>query len=145
MAILRQSLWECRLPAILQGKMLSPKKLSILQPDSGIYLAARKHATDQHTHEWKLSHVGTDGSHPWDRILKYSPSMSDGNENIGMIGGTASVRDIVILLLVDAGIPGYGHRYNILDPHWTHAACTGENYKSMYYWWLQEFGARQKK
>ncbi len=121
------------------------KKLSVLQPDSGIYRAAKSYAADQHAHEWTLMHTGSDGSNPWDRISQFSPSMSDGNENIAMMSGTPAVRDIVILLLVDAGIPGYGHRYNMLDPHWTHAGCTAENYKSMNYWWLQEFGAKQKK
>jgi uncharacterized protein YkwD len=119
-------------------------KLSILKPDSGIYLAAKKHAADQHAHEWTLSHQGSDGSWPWDRILKFSPLMSAGNENIAMMSGSPSVRDIVILLLVDAGIPGYGHRHNMLDPNWTHAACTGENFQTRYYWWLQEFGAGSK-
>ena len=121
------------------------KKLSVLQPDSGIYLAAKKHAADQHSHEWTLSHTGSDGSNPWDRIQNFSPSMSEGNENIAMIGGTPSVREIVILLLVDAGIPGYGHRYNMLDPNWTHCACTADNFKGMYYWWLQEFGTMRSK
>ena len=31
-----------------------------------------------------------------------------------------TARDIVIQLLVDSGIPGYGHRYNLLDPAWTY-------------------------
>ena len=121
------------------------KKLSVLKPDSGIYLAAKKHAADQHAHDWTLSPQGSDGSWPWDRISKFSPSMSAGNENIAMLSGTPSVRAIVILLLVDAGIPGYGHRSNMLDPHWTHAACTAENYKARYYWWLQEFGMKDEK
>lgn len=121
------------------------ESLSVLKPDSGIYMAAKKHAADQHAHEWKLSHQGSDGSWPWDRISKYSPSMAYGNENIAMQSGSASVRDIVLLLLIDAGIPGYGHRSNMLAPQWTNVACTTENYKSFYHWWLQEFGARMKK
>jgi len=120
------------------------KKLSILLPDAGIYKAAKKHAADQHVHDWSLMHTGTDGSHPWDRILKFSPSMSFGNENI--VGNSASptARDIVIQLLVDSGIPGYGHRYNLLDPQWTHAACTGEKFKGFMYWWIQNFGVKKK-
>jgi uncharacterized protein YkwD len=51
------------------------KKLSILLPDSGIYLAAKKHAADQQAHDWKLLHTGSDGSMPWDRIKLFSPSM----------------------------------------------------------------------
>jgi uncharacterized protein YkwD len=43
-----------------------------------------------------------------------------GNENIaGNSMEIVTARDIVIQLLVDSGIPGYGHRYNLLDPAWT--------------------------
>lgn len=120
------------------------KPLSVLIPDSGIYNAAKKHAADQHEHEWSLGHTGTDGSHPWDRITKFSPSMSFGNENIaGNSRDPITARDIVIQLLVDSGIPGYGHRYNLLDPGWTHVGCKGEVYKGMN-WWIQNFGQKKK-
>ncbi len=119
-------------------------KLSVLLPDNGIYRAAKKHAADQHVHEWKLMHTGSDGSDPWDRITRFSPSMSFGNENIAAQSGNPTVRDIVIQLLIDSGIPGYGHRYNLLDPQWTHVACTGEKYKGFMYWWIQNFGVKKK-
>jgi uncharacterized protein YkwD len=115
------------------------KALSILQPDSGIYLAARKHAIDNNEHNWRLLHTGSDGSLPWDRITRFSPAMRFGNENIAGRTGMPAPRDIVIQLLIDAGIPGYGHRYNLLDPHWTHVACTWEMYNGMSYW-IQNFG-----
>lgn len=120
------------------------KRMPALLPDSGIYKAAKKHAADQHAHDWKLMHTGSDGSDPWDRITKFSPGMSFGNENIAAQSGFPSVRDIVIQLLVDSGIPGYGHRYNLLDPQWTHAGCTAENYKGSMYWWIQDFGVKKK-
>ena len=120
------------------------KRLSVLQPDSGIYNAARKHAKDQDEHEWKLMHTGSDGSDPWDRITKFSPSMSFGNENIaGRSGMEVSARAFVIQLLIDSGIPGYGHRYNILDPQWTHAACIITKAGSMD-WCIQNFGLKKK-
>src|SRR5258706_3741338 len=75
------------------------KKLSLLQPDSGIYNAARKHAKDQDAHEWGLMHTGSDGSSPWDRITQFSPSMSFGNENIAGRGGLeSSARSFMIQL-----------------------------------------------
>lgn len=120
------------------------KKLSVLQPDTGIYKAACKHADDQRSHDWKLGHTGTDGSNPWDRIIKYSPAMSFGNENIAGNSEFTKARDIVIQLLVDDGIPGYGHRYNLLDPQWTHMACKGEKFNNWMNWWLQEFGRKKK-
>ncbi len=120
------------------------KKLSVLQPDSGIYNAAQKHAKDQDEHEWKLMHTGSDGSDPWDRIKKFSPSMSFGNENIaGRMGMEVNARAFVIQLLIDSGIPGYGHRYNILDPQWTHAACIITKAGSMD-WCIQNFGLKKK-
>ena len=120
------------------------KPLTVLQPDSGIYAAARKHAADQNLHEWKLLHTGSDGSLPWDRIRHFSPAMVFGNENIAGNSGHASPRDIVIQLLVDAGIPGYGHRYNLLDPNWTHVACSWDYYNNYMHWWIQNLGTKKK-
>jgi uncharacterized protein YkwD len=120
------------------------KPLSILKPDTGIYKAATKHVNDQVIHDWKLIHTGSDGSQPWDRIIKFSPSMSFGNENIaGNSYRIVTPRDIVIQLLIDDGIEGYGHRYNLLDPAWTHAACKHDLYKGMH-WWVQNFGVKKK-
>ena len=121
---------------------LSP--LSILKQDNGIYNAATKHVNDQKLHDWSLMHTGSDGSQPWDRILKFSPSMSFGNENIaGNSAQIVTARDIVIQLLIDSGIPGYGHRYNLLNPVWTHAGCKHDLYKGMH-WWVQNFGVKKK-
>ena len=58
------------------------------------------------------------------------------------VTGMATARDFVLQLLIDEGIPGYGHRYNLLDPQWTHVACSGEVCKGMA-WWLQEFGSKK--
>jgi len=121
------------------------KKMPPLMPDIGIYKAAKKHAADQHVHEWKLMHTGSDGSNPWDRVRKFSPNMTFGNENIAAQSGSPAARDIVIQLLIDSGIPGYGHRYNLLDPQWTHVACTGEKYNGYMKWWIQDFGVKKKK
>lgn len=142
---------EVRALQTLVDDLKNLPRLSILIPDKGIYLAASKHAADQRAHQWKLGHTGSDGSNPWDRICKYSPMMSFGNENIAGNSMHVTARDIVIQLLVDSGIPGYGHRYNLLDPNWTHAACKGERTKgsSLYSgemdWWIQNFGHKKQK
>lgn len=114
--------------------------LSILQPDKGIYEAARKHGLDQDRHGWSLGHMGSDGSWPWERILKYSPAMISGNENLAGRFPEPTAREIVIQLLIDSGIPDYGHRYNLLDPKWTHVACYTSGLKGEMYQWIQEFG-----
>lgn len=117
------------------------KKLSLLQPDSGIYLAVKYFAADQDQHGWNLSHTGSDGSQPWDRIRKFSPRMRTGNENIAGKFPLPTPREIVLLLLIDSGIPGYGHRYNLLNPQWTHVACLDGGLQGSMYRWLQNFGA----
>ena len=117
--------------------------LSVLQPDKGIYEAARKHGLDQDRHKWSLGHMGSDGSWPWERIRKYSPRMITGNENLAGRYPEPTARDIVIQLLIDAGIPEYGHRYNMLDPKWTHVACYTSGLKGEMYQWIQEFGEKK--
>jgi uncharacterized protein YkwD len=114
--------------------------LSILKPDKGIYEAARKHGLDQDRHNWSLGHVGSDGSWPWDRIRQYSPGMITGSENLAGRYPEGTVREIVIQLLIDSGIPEYGHRYNLLDPKWTHVACYAGGFQAEMYQWIQEFG-----
>ena len=118
--------------------------LTILKPDKGIYMAAAKHAKDQHENNWQLGHTGSDGSRPWDRITKFSPSMLSGSENIAGNSATGiTARDIVIQLLIDSGIPGYGHRFNLLNPSWEYVACKEEHFKGMW-WWIQNFGVKRK-
>ena len=124
----------------LYDTLLRLKPLGILQPEKGIYKACQKHAADQAVNR-EVNHHGNDGSWPWDRIMKNSPQMKDGNENIAFNSSLAIPREIVLQLLIDAGISGYGHRYNMLNAQWTHVACyytkkPGWSSK----WWIQNFG-----
>ena len=118
--------------------------VSILQPDYGIYEAAKKHGKDQKKHNWNLGHYGSDHSTPMERIVRFSPDMKTGNENIAARFPEATPREIVILLLIDSGIKGYGHRYNLLNPQWTHVACYSGGLHNGMYRWLQEFGEVRK-
>lgn len=118
---------------------LGPMKL--LQPNKDIYQAARKHGRDQNRNNWKLGHYGSDGSTPFDRISRYAKNISDGNENIAGRFPEPTPREVVIMLLIDSGINGYGHRYNILNPKWTQVACYEGGLHDGMYRWLQEFGA----
>ena len=124
----------------LLNDLRSSPPLSILEPDRGIYEAARKHGLDQDRHNWSLGHMGSDGSWPWERIRKYSPLMKEGNENLAGRFPEPTAREIVIQLLIDSGIPEYGHRYNLLDPKWTHVACYTSGLKGDMYQWIQDFG-----
>lgn len=134
---------EAHAIASLRKELNNLKPLSILRPDKGIYEAASHYAQDENKHGWKLHHQGSDGSWPWDRIKKYSPEMVEGNENIAGRFPEPSIRQIVIILLIDKGIKGYGHRENLLDPRWTHVACYDAGLQDGMYRWVQNFG--QKK
>jgi len=131
--------------ASLRKDLSSTPPLSILKPDKGIYEAVKYYARDQDNNAWALKHIGSDGSWPWDRIRKYSPGMAEGNENIASRFPQPNVRQVIIQLLVDTGIPGYGHRYNLLDPRWTHVACFDAGLKEGMYRWLQNFGQAKTK
>jgi hypothetical protein len=126
--------------ASLRKELDTTGPLPLLRPDKGIYEAVKSYARDQDAHSWTLKHVGSDGSWPWDRIRKFSPDMQEGNENIASRFPEPTVRQIVIQLLIDTGIPGYGHRANLLDPRWTHVACYDAGLKNGMYRWLQNFG-----
>jgi len=121
-------------------KLKNMMPLSVLQPSKGIYNAARNHAIDQ-IPTGDINHIGTDNSMPWDRIMKSAPTMKNGNENIAC--GSENARDVVIQLLIDKGIPGYGHRKTLLDYRWTHCACyyAGTIPKGLSCtYWIQNFG-----
>jgi uncharacterized protein YkwD len=113
--------------------------LSKLKPKECIYKAARSHGADQKRRGF-TGHIGTNGSSPMKRINRKCPDMISGNENL--TGGKETVRLSVIRLLIDSGIPGRGHRHNILNQSWTHVACyyNGKigNIKNN---WVQNFAA----
>ncbi|MEM6318346.1 MAG: LysM peptidoglycan-binding domain-containing protein [Bacteroidota bacterium] len=122
----------------LIAELRRTRKLSILQPAPCLYQAAKKHGLDQQS-RGSTGHDGSDGSWPWDRVKRECSQMTDGNENL--VGGPADVREAVILLLVDDGIPSRGHRKTLLNKDWVY----GATYKIgqvgyMPNCWVQKFG-----
>lgn len=95
-------------------------RLSVLQPAECLFRAAQKHGADEKSRGIS-GHEGSDGSWPWDRVLRECPQLRDGNENL--VGGPSDIRRAVMLLLVDDGIEGRGHRRTLLDPNWGYVAC----------------------
>jgi len=91
-----------------------------LQPRLGLHKTAQKHGMEILVNDTP-THVGVDGSYPWDRITRDDTTLEDGNENL--VGGPSDVKESLMLLLVDAGIQGYAHRRNILNPTWKYVAC----------------------
>lgn len=126
----------------LVDELKKTKPLRVLKPDPGIYKAARQHALDQEAHQWTLLHTGSDGSEPSDRIKKFVPSIMATGENIAGTYPKPTPREVVIQLLVDDGIPGYGHRQNLLSPIWTHIACFTDGLHDGMYRWIQDFGEK---
>jgi hypothetical protein len=94
--------------------------LSQLEPHEGVYAAAKQHGRDMINNKF-FDHIGSDGSKPWERIIENAPSLSDGNENL--VGGPYEIRQSIIILLVDAGVQGRGHRKTLLNPSWQFVAC----------------------
>ncbi|NJN33298.1 MAG: hypothetical protein HC817_02635 [Saprospiraceae bacterium] len=112
--------------------------LSTLQPLQCIYLAARAHGEDQRRMN-DTNHEGSDGSWPWDRVKRACPQLTDGNENL--VGGPSNIRKAVLLLLVDDGIEGRGHRVTMLRPDWKYVACHKMGtIGTMPNCWVQKFG-----
>ncbi len=112
--------------------------LSTLQPLGCIYTAAQKHGQDLKT-MGRTDHQGSDGKWPWDRVLDACSDLTDGNENL--VGGPESVRESVMILLIDNGIPARGHRKTLMRSDWEYVAC----YKIgkvgfMPNCWVQKFG-----
>lgn len=116
-------------------KKMSP--LSILQPHRELYDAAKNHGIYMRK-SGNFDHTGKGGSSPWDRILDGKNGLKDAGENL--VGGPASVRESVLILLIDTGIEGFGHRKTLLNPSWKYVACyEAGNVGGMPYSWVQNF------
>lgn len=113
-------------------------QLSTLRTTECIYNAAKKHGQDQRP-TGDVDHIGTDGSYPWDRVRRECVGMTDGSENL--VAGPLSIRDCIMILLLDESVPNRGHRRTLLKSDWKFAAC----YKvgtvgNMPNNWIQKFG-----
>jgi uncharacterized protein YkwD len=84
-----------------------------LRPSPGMSRAARGHAEDIGP-RGLTSHLGSHGSDPFRRLGCCGTWEGSAGENIQYGGRDA--REVVVQLLVDDGVPGRGHRKNILSP-----------------------------
>ena len=82
----------------------------------GMSRAARDHVLDMGP-EGKIGHFGTDGSSPGERLQRYGKPVGWVAENIGF--GDARGKNMVMILLVDDGVPDRGHRKKMLSGQYT--------------------------
>lgn len=84
--------------------------------------SARDHADDEAPLD-RVSHVGTDQSGPFERIMRYSRFSGSIGEVISL--GHQAPQDMVEGLLVDDGVSDRGHRKVLLNPDYERAgvAC----------------------
>ncbi|MDB5059466.1 MAG: hypothetical protein JWO59_2938 [Chloroflexi bacterium] len=80
-------------------------------------VVARDHSCDMNLH-FNLSHTGTDGSDPLQRIRASGVTFTSAGENIGMQGGYGLIGDIDLQnqkMMAELLSPGT-HRWNIMSP-----------------------------
>ncbi|MBC7863600.1 MAG: hypothetical protein IAF38_11530 [Bacteroidia bacterium] len=136
---LTQDTYDAGIELIKELETQEPR--SILKPKECVYKAAKKHGLDCEKRKFS-GHTGSDGSDPWDRILKECTDLKIANENLA---GNVSVhpRGPVMSLLLDDGISSRGHRYNMLDKRWLYIGCYRYLGKKTEYYtlyeWIQNF------
>ena len=87
--------------------------VSPLSPSKGMSLGAKDHIRDLRT-SGASQHKGSDGSQAWERVNRYGTWQKIIGENISF--GHNKARNIVMVLLIDDGVPSRGHRKNIFNP-----------------------------
>lgn len=92
-----------------------------LSLEAGLSSAAQRHAADL-GYSGGMDHAGTDGSTVQTRIEDHGEWWGSCGENISL--GFSGARNIVLWLLVDDGVPGRGHRKNILDAKFNVMGCS---------------------
>lgn len=79
----------------------------------GLSAAARQHARDL-SRTGQVSHRGSDGSSPDRRMERHGRWRGTVGENLSFANVPAD--EVVLLLLVDDGVPDRGHRKTLLNP-----------------------------
>lgn len=98
------------------------RALPPLDPDAALEGAAASHA-DYQGREGGFGHEGPGGESLGERLHRHGAFAMLMGEDISY--GYASPREVVLQLIVDAGVPGRGHRANIFNPMFREAgvAC----------------------
>jgi len=124
------------------------KPLSLLKPDLKLYNVATQHGQylkrKGNPGMNGNPHLGSNGKGAHERIVA-GANMSKGGENYQ--SSYTDARSTLIGLLVDSGIPGFGHRKTMLNPAWDYGVChdfgpASIGGTSVPHLWLQNFGKR---
>lgn len=108
--------------------------LAPLSLHSQLTQAAESHASDQFARDCltQLSHTGTDGSSPFDRIKRTGFTYSTAAENIACGYGTPAAA-------VAGWMGSSGHRANILNGSLTHVGISASLDSDGRWYWVQVF------
>ncbi len=119
-------------------EMLMLKPRPALLPSIALTRSARAYALDT-GRTGKTGHTGTDGSTVADRISRYGRWTGKVAENLAY--GMDDPLDIVLSLLIDAGVPGRGHRRTILDPALRYVGVAIERHRTLRMICVQDFAS----
>ena len=90
------------------------KSVDLLFPEKGLSFAAKSHVIDQ-SKTGQTGHNGSDRSTPETRMKKYGTFGGSWTWGENIAYGSSTGRDIIVDLLIDDGVPGRGHRANIMN------------------------------
>lgn len=102
-----------------------------LRLHSQLIVAAQAHSDDMARHNF-MSHTGSDGSSPFDRMRRYGYNFRWAGENVA--SGYSSPQDVM-----QGWMNSSGHRANILNPNFRDIGIGYARGNSSY--WTQNFGA----
>jgi len=105
-----------------------------LQVVEALVVAAHRHSNDMAQHNF-MSHTGSDGSTPWDRMRDAGYRLVYGGENVAAgYSAPASV--------INGWMNSSGHRANILSPNFCHvgAGYAYSSNSSYHHYWTLDFG-----
>ena len=95
----------------LKKKLLNSESVPFLYPYQPYFKAAKAHARDLSDSQ-TFAHESSDGTGFGKRLKKFSNAGGYRAENIQ--GGTSTPIDCFFSLMIDRGVPSYGHRENIM-------------------------------
>jgi len=91
----------------------SSRPLGQLGPSRGLSLGAKDHVLDL-SQKGMISHRGSDGSLPTDRVSRYGTWASTMGEAI--LFEVTTPREMVMQLIIDDGVRDRGHRKDVFEP-----------------------------